>query len=101
MPTILKTKRRPWMPERVAQSGRTVDNGKFYRSTPWRKLRALKVRQSPICEVCAVEGRVSAVEVIDHIIPITEGGAPLDINNLQSMCSRHHNIKSGREAHKQ
>ena len=35
--------------------------------------------------------------VVDHIKPITEGGAELNVNNLQSLCTMHHNQKSARE----
>lgn len=100
MPTILKTKRRPWQQERVTQARRIHNNGAFYRAAPWRKLRATKMQYNPLCEECTRNGRVVSATMVDHIKPISEGGAMLDMENLQSLCNRCHNIKSGREAHK-
>jgi 5-methylcytosine-specific restriction protein A len=37
---------------------------------------------------------------IDHIKPISEGGEPLDIDNLQTLCKECHAIKTGRETAK-
>ncbi len=95
MPTIKKSVRRPWQPERKAQEGRIHSNTKFYQSPAWRKLRALKLEQNPLCEQCGMK----SAKVADHITPINQGGEPLDINNLQSLCHTCHNCKSGREAH--
>ena len=44
-------------------------------------------------------GRITPVEVTDHVNPINQGGALLDWDNLQSLCHPCHNAKSGREAH--
>lgn len=30
-------------------------------------------------------------DVVDHILPLSEGGAKLDEDNLQPLCNRHHN----------
>ena len=35
-----------------------------------------------------------AVEEVDHIIEIEDGGEMWDIENLQSLCKRHHIIKT-------
>ena len=99
MPTIKKTEKRPWMPERGVQEGRLHPNNKFYQSTAWRELRALKIEQSPICEECQRRGITTLAQVVDHIVPINEGGARLDMDNLQSLCNPCHNRKSGQEAH--
>jgi len=37
-----------------------------------------------------------AVE-IDHIVPLSEGGAPLDRENLQGLCREHHREKTRAE----
>lgn len=43
---------------------------------------------------------VTPVQVTDHIVPINEGGAMYDWDNLQSLCTQCHNSKSGKEAHR-
>lgn len=99
MPKLKKTAERPWMPERGVQEGRLHPNNKFYQSTAWRELRALKIEQSPLCEECQRKGITTLAQVVDHIVPISKGGAKLDIENLQSLCNPCHNSKSGKEAH--
>ena len=38
-----------------------------------------------------------AVEEVDHIVELEDGGEMWDINNLQSLCKRHHIIKTNIE----
>ena len=35
--------------------------------------------------------------MVDHIVPINKGGAPLDMDNLQSLCSHCHAAKTARD----
>lgn len=99
MPSIKKTCHRPWMAERKPQEGRKYSNTKFYQSTAWRKLRKVKLEQDPLCEECLKKGIHTPAKVADHIVPINQGGAALDIANLQSLCDRCHNVKSAKESH--
>lgn len=99
MPTLKKTVRRPWMPERETQGRRIYANTKFYQSSAWRRLRAEKIARNPLCEECHKMGIIEQGTVVDHIVPINQGGAPLSLDNLQTLCDRCHNRKSGREAH--
>lgn len=101
MPTIKKHCHRPWQPKREPQQGRQHSNTKFYQSTQWRKLRALKLSQQPLCEECLTHGTHTPASVADHITPINRGGVALDIENLQSLCSTCHNKKSAKERHLQ
>lgn len=99
MPNIKRTCRRPWMAERKAQEGRKHSNTKFYQSTAWRKLRKVKLEKDPLCEECLKKDIHTPAKVADHIVPINQGGAALNITNLQSLCDRCHNIKSAKESH--
>ncbi len=69
----------------------------FYNSTPWRKTRANHIRQNPVCVDCKAEGKTTAANVVDHIIPIKKGGALVAPDNLQSLCNTHHNQKTARD----
>lgn len=99
MPTLKRTCRRPWQPEHAPQMGRRHANTEFYRSTAWRKLRVEQLRRQPLCERCLAQGRHTPAYVVDHIRPVNQGGAPLDLENLQSLCAACHNRKSGAERH--
>jgi 5-methylcytosine-specific restriction protein A len=50
--------------------------------------------------MCEAEGRVTAADVVDHIVPLWDGGQDID-SNLQSLCQTpHHDAKSKAEAAK-
>lgn len=99
MPNIKRSCHRPWMAERKPQEGRKHSNTKFYQSTAWRKLRKVKLEQDPLCEECLKKGIHTPAKVADHIVSINQGGASLDIANLQSLCNTCHNKKSAKESH--
>jgi len=66
----------------------------------WRLARDGFLRENPLCEGCARNGRSTLATVVDHIIP--HRGDPVlfwDRNNWQPLCERCHNAKSAREQH--
>jgi len=91
--------RRPWVGERKAHGRRKATNSTLYNGAQWRTLSRKHKALNPLCVMCEAQGRVSPVEVTDHIVPINQGGQPYAWDNLQSLCHRCHNIKSGTEAH--
>lgn len=97
MPTIKKRTQRPWKPMRKPFDGYRHHNTEFYRSTAWRKLRAVKLEQKPMCEECLKAGRLTPARMVDHIVPINKGGARLDLGNLQSLCNACHARKSAKD----
>lgn len=97
MPTLKKTCRRPWLPERKPHEGYRHHNKAFYQSTAWRKLRVVKLQQQPMCEECERSGGLVPAQMVDHIVPINKGGAALDIANLQSLCNMCHGSKSAKD----
>ena len=66
----------------------------FYKSKAWRMLRASYLEEHPLCEECQRNGRLKPAEMVDHIVPIKQGGEPLDTSNLQALCWSCHSIKS-------
>lgn len=87
------------MPSRLNFKRRTKGNQQFYNSKEWRATRKYFIVDNPLCVECERNGLTVAADVVDHITPINEGGARFDFENLQSLCHRHHNKKSGKEAH--
>lgn len=69
-----------------------------YNQTRWRELREMALKRSKgLCEMCFKENKIEKADVVDHIKELSDGGEPFDINNLQSLCVRHHNKKSAEE----
>lgn len=87
----------PW--NKKKSQGRVYKNSSTfdYTNSKWRALRAEKLRISPYCECEECKGKKVPARVVDHIQPITLNGNPYDINNLQSMTDRCHNIKRANE----
>jgi 5-methylcytosine-specific restriction endonuclease McrA len=52
----------------------------------WRRVRALHLRSEPLCRMCLARGVVTPATMVDHVLPINDGGERLDDDNLQSLC---------------
>ena len=100
MPTIYKPKRnRP-------NDGKRKERMVIYNSTRWRALRAAKLRDNPLCEMCEKEGIVKPADDVHHIQSFMSTSNPdvrrvlaFDYDNLMSLCdechSKVHNKKVG------
>lgn len=79
------------------QISRDKEAQRFYESPAWKRLRHIKLSRQPLCEQCIKENRLTKADMVDHIVEIRDGGSPLDIDNLQSLCRSCHAVKSNRE----
>lgn len=70
----------PYRPPRIGQ--------KSYDSA-WRKQRLALLREQPLCRICLAAGRTVAAAVVDHIVPLSDGGTNTTAN-LQPLCKRCH-----------
>ena len=52
----------------------------------------------PLCVDCEREGRVTAGQVVDHIVPLWKGGSDDYEANGQTLCITHHDAKTAAEA---
>lgn len=69
----------------------------FYRSDEWKAVKKRHLALEPLCRECSKEGKLVRATMVDHIVPIKEGGAPLADTNLQSLCWSCHSRKSAQE----
>ncbi len=67
---------------------RSPETNKRYNSR-WRKIRALYVKNHPLCEICLDCGVLKPAEEVHHIIPLSQGGTHFQ-NNLMSLCKSCH-----------
>lgn len=66
----------------------------FYSSPAWRRLRLLVLeRDGWLCQIRGPGCQVDATEG-DHIVPIVDGGAKLDMSNVRASC-KHCNASRG------
>ena len=68
-----------------------------YQSSTWRKARNSYIARNPLCKSCLDNNRTTPGNVVDHIIGIKSGGAELNENNFQTLCTKCHAIKSAGE----
>lgn len=87
------------MRERWRNEDRTRKRERFYDRKEWTELRDYYRRAHPLCELCAKQGMRRPTKIVDHVVPIKQGGAPLDVRNLQSLCHTCHQQKRGKERH--
>lgn len=66
-----------------------------YNTARWKRVRALQLRERPLCEYCPLGKQAIATEV-DHYIAIEDGGAVYDHSNLRSSCKSCHSQKTAR-----
>ena len=69
----------------------------FYHSREWKRLRQNFLIEHPFCVECRKVGKLTKATVVDHVVPIRQGGPALDENNLQSLCASCHGSKSIKE----
>jgi 5-methylcytosine-specific restriction endonuclease McrA len=69
-----------------------------YHSGRWvNHVRPAKAKRDPLCQWCAYEGIVKPMKHVDHWVPLAQGGAPYDDDNLVSLCHSHHSRKTALE----
>lgn len=68
-------------------------------NTRWDKARKTYLRSHPLCAMCAKDGRVTAANVVDHIIPHRGDQAKFwdTDNNWSALCTTCHSKHKQRE----
>lgn len=69
-----------------------------YHTSRWRKKRIeILKRDGYQCQSCKEEGITEQANTVDHKLAIKDGGSIFGNHNLQSLCKRCHDSKSGGE----
>ncbi len=68
---------------------------------PWRRFRATVIGSNPAkwlrCADCKEYASDPSGIHLDHIIPLSQGGPRLDVDNLQPLCPSCHSSKTAKE----
>lgn len=83
--------------QRHSRSEDKIEHDRFYARVAWRRVRAYQLSIEPLCRECRKHHKLVVAVIVDHIIPRRNGGADYDMNNLQSLCKRCHDSKTGKE----
>ncbi len=74
---------------RQRDSGNRRPNSRQNYGPRWPETRRAYLAAHPFCVKCN-----APAQHVDHIVAVAAGGAVLDWSNLQSLCHRHHSIKT-------
>ena len=61
-----------------------------YNNRRWLRVRNKKLGRAPLCEMCLMHGDRTPATLAHHIVPISQGGAPYALENLESLCHACH-----------
>ena len=101
MPNLPKSSRPAYLPD-ITQERKATSDQRLYHSERWQSVRWNQILRVPYCEVHQSAGVLvdcTQNAPVDHIVPITAGGAELDERNLMTLCKSCHDRKSGFERH--
>lgn len=76
-------------------NNRRTERDPLYNSVAWNRAKRHQRSMEPLCRECKAAGTL-----VDHIVPINEGGDPFSQENLQTLCDRCHNRKRAQESHR-
>ena len=83
--------------EQYNKYGRDDFTKNFYKSPAWIICRKKHLEEQPFCVECLKKGKTVKATMVDHIVPIKDGGSRYDNSNLQSLCWSCHSRKSVEE----
>ena len=90
---------RPWI-EKKSKFGKLSEQHRFYNSRTWMNFRAMYWANHPReCQYKYPDGHLCGkfANILDHIVPLQDGGAPLSESNMQGLCYRHHQVKHNKQ----
>ncbi|TVQ64827.1 MAG: HNH endonuclease, partial [Phycisphaerales bacterium] len=96
MPPVHKSRGEQALALARRQDVKAYDRGRkgersFYWSDRWRRLRAMVLREEPLCRMCG-----GPANEVDHIVPRSED-ASLELvrDNLRALCKSCHSKRTG------
>lgn len=68
----------------------------LYKTAAWQQRRREQLRRFPLCAYCERDGRVTAANTVDHVVP-HRGDLRLFAGALQSLCASCHSSRKQQE----
>ena len=64
---------------------------RLYNTRRWQRLRKLFLQTNPLCVFCTAKGKVTAANIVDHVIPHKGDEVKFwNQNNWQALCKSCH-----------
>ena len=98
MPYNPRTKRPKYLPKRRKRKRNNSEAKKIRASRRWRLTSEQQRHRQPLCECCIAINRYQPARQVDHMVRLTDGGAPFSRRNLMSICIPHHTDKNVMES---
>ena len=73
-------------------------SGRIYDQAVWERLRRAILSKEPLCRQCKRDGVNEKATEVDHIVPLSQGGRPYHVDNLQPLCKPCHSRKTAAES---
>ena len=70
---------------------RNKEYQRLLNSKRWKELRAWKLQQNPLCELCQAEGYVTSAIDIHHKTPVESARTPQE---MEALCFNPSNLQS-------
>ena len=81
---------------RVKRSREDKKEQRFYDSAAWKRFRAMKLAEQPLCERHLAKGETVVATTVHHQEEIREGGAWLpSFDEVESLCRSCHSKEHG------
>jgi len=77
--------------------GRDEFSKNFYKTPEWLSVKKQYLKEHPLCVECLKSGKRTRATIVDHIVPIKQGGDKFSESNLQALCWSCHSRKSVEE----
>lgn len=66
-------------------------------ASKWRKARSQALaRSGGVCEIRTASVCTGVATEVDHIVPLSQGGHPLDLENLRASCRQCNNDRNAK-----
>lgn len=65
----------------------------------WDRFSLSYRKKEPFCAICREKGRFVFCDVVDHKLPLRQGGEVLNPQNVWGLCTAHHSWKGRLEAY--
>lgn len=80
------------------ESGKNKSGDPFYSGKRWRRLRAAKLQNEPLCAKCFKQGKVTAANEVHHVKPrLQHPELSYEWGNLECLCKSCHSRETGKE----